>query len=327
MKSTNVIIEVIGKKIILKMQKNEDDVRFVLTRRYSKWDKVQRFWVIPNYSANMALIKVHFKKRLSEMIVHQNLEPKPAAEFRAVSKKEVLCIKTRKGRLKILFGYNKALSAVIKKMPFWSWHADNKWWSIPYSDKLLTELQQVISENGLLFRMEDELKETKKVAKTSELNTVNYRLCPETYILNLKELRYSERTIKNYKSHFEELINHYPSHEVDKIDERMIIAFCQFPVIERKISASCQNSAINAIKFYYERVLGGQRKFYSLTRPHAEKSLPNLLSLQEVTAILKAATNVKHHAILTTIYSAGLRIGEVINLKIKDIDFNRMQIR
>lgn len=327
MKSSKIVIETLGKKIILKMPKNDEDVRFVLTLRYSKWDKTQRFWVIPNYGSNLELIKAYFKERISEVVTHQPLETKPTNEFRSVSKNEVLCVKTLKGRLKILFGFNKSLTSAIKKMPFWKWDADNKWWSIPYSDKLMIELQQVIAENGLQFRMEEETKDTCRVAKTSELNTINYRHCPNPYLLKLKELRYSDRTIKNYKSHFEELINHYPTHEIDTIDERMIIAFCQFLVIERKVSSSYQNSAINAIKFYYERVLGGQRKFYSLNRPNKEKSLPNVLSLEEVTNILKVTTNVKHNAILTTIYSAGLRVGEAINLKIKDIDSNRMQIR
>lgn len=55
--------------------------------------------------------------------------------------------------------------------------------------------------------------------------------------------------------------------------------------------------------------------------------LPEVLSEEEVKAILDATENLKHKAILMTIYSAGLRISEVINLKIKDIDSQRMQIR
>lgn len=326
-KTSRIIIEVIGKKIIVKMPKNDADVRFLLTLRYSKWDKTQRFWVIPHYAQNLTVIKAYFKERIAELIIHQNVETNPTKQSPVVSKDEVLCIKTNEGRLKILFAYNKPLTDAIKKMPFWKWDATNKWWSIPYSEKLLTELQQVIGQNTLSFRLETEVIEAGKIAKTSQLNTLNYRVCPETYLLKLRELRYSERTIKNYKSYFEELINYYPRYDVDKIDERMIIAFCQFLVIDRKVSTSYQNSAINAIKFYYERVLGGQRKFYSLTRPLKEKTLPNVLSLQEVTNLLKAITNVKHHAILATIYSAGLRIGEVVNLKIADIDSNRMQIR
>lgn len=326
-RATSVIVEVIGRKIILKMPKNDADVRFVLTFRYSKWDKEQRFWILPNYAQNLDIIKAYFKDRISQVIIHQEIELQISGGGPQVAKDEVLGIKTRSGRLRIFFGYNKALPVAIKKMPFWNWDAKNKWWSIPFSDKLLGELQAVAHAEGLCFRLEEEKLEEGKVARKSEYNTLNYRSCPAEYVLKLKELRYSDRTIKSYKSLFEELINHYPTHEIDKIDERMIVAFCQYLVIDRKVSASYQNQAINAIKFYYERVLGGQRKFYNLVRPNKEKALPNVLSTQEVTAILKATTNLKHRAILTTIYSSGLRIGEVINLKIKDIDSNRMQIR
>jgi len=83
----------------------------------------------------------------------------------------------------------------------------------------------------------------------------------------------------------------------------------------------------NAIKFYYERVLGGQRNVYLIDRPKGEKTLPVVLDQEEVCAILNATTNLKHKAILMTIYSAGLRISEAINLKINAIDSQRMQIR
>jgi integrase/recombinase XerD len=73
--------------------------------------------------------------------------------------------------------------------------------------------------------------------------------------------------------------------------------------------------------------LGGQRKFYFIDRPNKEKTLPSVLSTQEVIDILKQTENIKHKAILMTIYSAGLRISESINLKFKDIDSDRMQIR
>jgi site-specific recombinase XerD len=143
----------------------------------------------------------------------------------------------------------------------------------------------------------------------------------------LTELRYSENTIKTYSSLFEELINHYPTDDIDQIDEVKIIAFCRYLVTDRKVSASYQNQAINAIKFYYERVLGSKRKFYFLERPNKEKALPVVLSTEEVKRILDATENLKHKTILAVIYSAGLRISECINLKIKDIDSQRMQIR
>ncbi len=101
----------------------------------------------------------------------------------------------------------------------------------------------------------------------------------------------------------------------------------RYLVTERKVSTCYQNQSINAIKFYYERILGGQRKAYYIDRPRREKTLPTVLSEEEIIQILLSVENIKHKAILMTIYSAGLRISEAIHLKIKDIDSKRMQIR
>jgi len=325
---SSVLVEVIGKKIILKLPKNEVDTKFILTFRFATWDKNQRFWIVPNYASNLEIIKEYFKDRISQITVHQLVEIKTTENKQyKLAEKDVLGIQTKTGRLRLIFGFNKALTVAIKKMPFWSWDAKNKWWSVPLSDKLLAEIQAVVKQEGLIWHYQQENEIATKVARKSAFDSVNYRHCPEKFILKLKELRYSDKTTKTYKSLFEELINHYPTHEIDKIDEAQIVAFCQYLVIDRKVSASYQNQAINAIKFYYERVLGGQRKFYFLERPNKEKSLPTVLNTEEITSILKATENLKHKAILTTIYSAGLRVGEVINLKIKDIDSERKQIR
>ena len=64
-----------------------------------------------------------------------------------------------------------------------------------------------------------------------------------------------------------------------------------------------------------------------IERQRKENYLPEVLSEEEVVAILKAITNLKHKALIMTIYSGGLRISELINLKIRDIDSDRMQIR
>ncbi len=93
-----------------------------------------------------------------------------------------------------------------------------------------------------------------------------------------------------------------------------------------KISVSTQNQIINSIKAYYERVLGQPQKTYYLSRPKKPNQLPHVLSEEEVLAILRAPKNLKHRCILLLVYSAGLRLSEVVNLKIKDIDSQRMQI-
>ena len=107
----------------------------------------------------------------------------------------------------------------------------------------------------------------------------------------------------------------------------MITVFLRYLVIERKVSTSYQNQAINAVKFYYERVLGGQRKIYLVDRPREEKTLPVVLNEKEVGGLLKATENIKHKAILMLAYSGGLRLSELINVRLTDIDSSRMQIR
>ena len=325
---SSILVEVIGRKIILKLPKNELDTKFILALRFSKWDNAHRVWLIPNFSNNLEIIKEYFKDRITKIIIHQEIEVKTGKETgRKVGEKDVLCIKTTTKRLKLIFGFNKPLTIAIKKMPFWSWDSKNRWWTIPFSIQFLAQIQEIVKNEGLNFCYEEEKAATNKVARKTEYDVPNYRHCPEKMILKLKELRYSEQTIKTYKSLFEELINHFPTVEIDKIDEQKIIEFCQFLVIDRKVSASYQNQAINAIKFYYEKVLGGQRKFYFLQRPDKDKALPTVLSTVEISSILKLTENLKHKAILSVIYSAGLRIGELINLKIKDIDSERRQIR
>ncbi|MGM0531528.1 MAG: tyrosine-type recombinase/integrase, partial [Bacteroidota bacterium] len=77
---------------------------------------------------------------------------------------------------------------------------------------------------------------------------------------------------------------------------------------------------INAIKFYYEKVLGREKTYYNIDRPRRERKLPDVLSKDEVGAMLRATRNTKHKCILALIYSCGLRRGELINLKLEDVD-------
>jgi site-specific recombinase XerD len=319
----NISIHITAKRIILKLPKAENDIQFIKTLNYSRWDRNNFCWIIPNYRENAALLKEHFAERIKEITEES---PEPGAIQTKHIKTNLLAIKTSGGSLRIITGFNKELSNEIRKFPFHKWNAENRWWIIPYADKFVAELKQLAENNGLNFVYEEEGQGTKKL-RTSQYDIPNYRTCPVEFIEKLKELRYSEQTVKTYAAMLEEFINYYHKHDIAKIDEPMIKAFLRYLVSERKVSVSYQNQSINAIKFYYERILGGQRKVYYIDRPRREKSLPTVLSEEEIVSIISSIDNIKHKAILMTIYSAGLRISEVINLKIKDIDSKRMQIR
>ncbi|MDB0011679.1 site-specific integrase, partial [Crocinitomicaceae bacterium] len=240
---------------------------------------------------------------------------------------EVILIKSATNRLRIIFGFNKELMFAIKKIAYHSWDGKNKWWSIPYSVHFQNLIESKIIELGLTFSFIEETKTETENKRVTPFEISNYKYAPENFILKLKELRYSHNTEKTYKNAFEDFINFHHKIELEKLNEKHIQEFLRHLVMERQVSTSYQNQAINAIKFYFERVMGGQRKTYFIDRPKKEKTLPVVLSEEEVITIIKSISNLKHKAIIMTIYSAGLRISECINLKIKDIDSNRMQIR
>ncbi len=94
---------------------------------------------------------------------------------------------------------------------------------------------------------------------------------------------------------------------------------------EKRWSDSTQNQAVNALKFYYEKVLGQERTYYDL-RPRRSRPLPGVFSEQEVQRLFVAVRNLKHRTILMLIYSGGLRIGESIRLRKEDVHVDRKQI-
>ncbi|MBL0326597.1 MAG: phage integrase N-terminal SAM-like domain-containing protein [Cytophagaceae bacterium] len=108
------------------------------------------------------------------------------------------------------------------------------------------------------------------------------------------ELRYSESTYKTYRLAFEEFVNFYSELCLESITQEQITEYLRYLVNDRKISISMQNTTINAIKFYYEKVLGGKRTFYHLDRPRTEKTLPEVMSEQQVADLLNSIDNLKH---------------------------------
>lgn len=148
----------------------------------------------------------------------------------------------------------------------------------------------------------------------------------EKYRDILIQKRYSKNTEKVYINYFTDFCRKFGPGNIDDLSKEKINVYISELIRERNISASQQNQRINAIKFYYEKVLGREKEYYELHRPHREQKLPKVLSKNEVKKILSVCENIKHKSILMLIYSAGLRRSESINLKITDIDSERMVI-
>ncbi|MEA3287772.1 MAG: site-specific tyrosine recombinase/integron integrase [Candidatus Marinimicrobia bacterium] len=146
---------------------------------------------------------------------------------------------------------------------------------------------------------------------------------PPGYLETLVRRRYSDSTIKTYCSYFGDFQRAFQNRRIEHLHPTDINGYLLDLIKRKQISSSQQNQRINAIKFYYEKVLGREKQYYKIERPRKERKLPQVLSKNEIGGILRNCNNLKHRMILTLLYSGGLRRSEVLNLKITDIESDR----
>ncbi len=142
----------------------------------------------------------------------------------------------------------------------------------------------------------------------------------------LEVARYSANTIETYLNATKLFFQHFPKKEPKNIGAGDIEGYQHELASVRKVSNSYLNQVVNAVRYYYKDVLGDAYRVKFIERPRGERKLPKVLSEQEVAAILRAPTNLKHRCILMLIYSAGLRLGELIALERTDIIPERKQV-
>jgi integrase/recombinase XerD len=137
---------------------------------------------------------------------------------------------------------------------------------------------------------------------------------------------FSPRTQEAYLSAVTGLAKHYKQ-SPDKITKGMIRDYLLYLIQERKLAWSSRNIAVSGLRLFYSHTIG--KKSLSLSIPPRKKvtQLPEILSAEELESLFAALSNQKHRTLLMTTYAAGLRVSEVVNLKVADIDSKRMMIR
>ncbi len=245
-----------------------------------------------------------------------------------------LVIQERK-MIGLQFFTDKVVQALVKTLPEIGWSRQHAMVCLPNTRQNLDRIYQTFKGtawvNGKYFF------NNRPIHTGNEKPTINhyrirnlpitYRAVPEEFLRKLEVKRYSLNTAKTYIMMFEKFLNHYSKvKNPDCLGENEINQFLLFLATSNK-SDSYINQAINAIKFYYEQVLGMASRFYYLERPTKASKLPDVISKDDVKLMLKATKNIKHQCIIALLYSAGLRRSELINLKLRDIDSKRMIIK
>jgi integron integrase len=218
-------------------------------------------------------------------------------------------------RLLVKFTYSAQRITKIKTMTDCYWNSKNNYWTVPNTAENLQQLfilfkdEQVVFQDACTSESNEELLSSQAVKKAEEL-------------LILKG--YSPETKKAYLGHIKRFILFIckESQEINDQDIRKYLLF----LLKKEKSHSYVNQAVSSIKFFIKDVLHKRDMIIDLPRPKKEQKLPDILSKNEVSQILKSVKNPKHKALLMLVYSAGLRVGEVVRLKIDQIDSKRMLI-
>ncbi|QOI98482.1 MAG: tyrosine-type recombinase/integrase [Flammeovirgaceae bacterium] len=241
----------------------------------------------------------------------------------------------------IQFPYDETLLPAVRKVPGATFSKTMKCWYTPASRAGISQilnafrgiawvdLKQISSHKGQPGPVEQPTAKpeagTMPVLIEPEIITI-HELQTEALEAMRKKLKlknYSPSTIRTYTEQFKLFMQFFPDSNPEDLGEEEIVHYLMHLIEKRKLSVSTQNQAINAIKFYYEKVLKQEKKVYELERPMQEKKLPEVLSQEEVMLIFEATENLKHRTMLMLLYASGLRRSELLNLRVGDVDVDR----
>jgi integrase/recombinase XerD len=249
--------------------------------------------------------------------------------------------------ISIYFNNKAVVSNAVKKINGIKWSNTNKCWYLPLSKENVAAITKAVDKIAVteLSSLKAYLQKRKTITATLNITTAEkalqkaplptasiYQLgnenltALEQFIQQLKLKAYSQSTIRTYRNEFLQLLQLLKTKPVNNLTEADIKRYMVYAMEKEGISENTAHSRLNALKFYFEQVLGREKFFWEIPRPKKPEQLPRIFSQDEIAAILKSITNVKHKTMLMLAYSAGLRVSEVVTLKTNAVDSSRMTI-
>lgn len=145
----------------------------------------------------------------------------------------------------------------------------------------------------------------------------------ENFVSWMRSRRYSESTVKTYHESIRLFLRYFADKPVEEIGNSDLVSFNNEYILCNKYSSSLQNQVVNAVKLFFCKVENRQLDTELIHLPRREHRLPNVLSKEEIKAILGAPVNLKHRTMLSLTYACGLRRSELLYLKPSDVDSGR----
>jgi integrase/recombinase XerD len=215
---------------------------------------------------------------------------------------------THKGakRIAIYFEKNAEWIAHIKAIEGARWSQSLKAWHLPDTE-----------ENRIRFKITPIFHTLPSIEAMAQI---------ERFQQWLRSKRYSDSTINTYSEVLKSFLVFYREKPIAQITNEDVIVYNNEYILKKNLSESFQNQTINSIKLFFKIIRDSKMDIEAIHRPKNAKRLPTVLSKEETLRIIDMTANLKHKSLLALVYSAGLRISEAINMKIVDIDSQRMLI-
>lgn len=228
--------------------------------------------------------------------------------------------------LSISFEKNAVLEQIVRLLPYIQWSQTRKFWYLYYSNAnkiiVLEKFGNVAYIDTSPIRHFEE-KRRYNMDKIMLSDVIIEKI--ERFKKWLETKRYSESTVTTYSNLIVFFCKYLVKRNCSELTPMIVSRFNYEFIVQPKKSISYQNQAINAIKLYFE-YSGVSVEIGEIERPKGEKKLPVILSMEEVTRLINSAYNLRHKTLLSLIYSGGFRLSEALNLKLEDIDSDRMLI-
>jgi integrase/recombinase XerD len=316
----------------------------------ARWSKTQKGWHIADTVANRTACKLAPQEAAAIIanssfdIVEKSRITLPGGySILPTIKPSVFTDENNELRIELLFNKNQLLQQAVKKVKGVKWNSVKACWHIACTklcyDELCSKLKGIAQIDEKILRAQlNKIKVLQHnaagVQKTGVpkagllLHTVShYNLQLLNAVMEYLQLKgYSTSTQKTYRNEiavFLQTLKNVKADALATVDIKRYIHDC---IHKQQLSENTIHSRLNALKFLYEQVLGHERFFVEIPRPKKHLQLPKVLGEDELRRLFASPKNLKHKAILFVAYSAGLRVSEVINLRLQDIDRERKQL-
>lgn len=231
------------------------------------------------------------------------------------------------------FEKDEALIQLIRSNYRAIWSATKRMWYIEKEDFILHDFMQLFQDKALvdITSLEEGIKQIfqensereKQVSQTNTAITLPITSKMNAFSTWMKHKRYSESTITTYTEAVKHFLLYFNRREIGTLSNDDVVEYVHEHIIKKKLSFAYQNQLVNGLKLFFREVEKSKIEIDKLQRPRREHKLPNVLSKEEIKAILDAPTNIKHRTMLSLLYACGLRRSELLNLKPINIDSKR----